>query len=416
MLAMHFDSVPMFAGIAVALWIPLSLAWMILVVKILSADEAKLRSFLRPMAAVAILFCIALIIPTDVLSDDAFRYRWDGWVTSHGVNPYVSAPLEHSPDLGSGWQNVSYGHMRTIYPPGAQLTFAGISLVAGQDPLLFKLWWLVILAALYMVLERLLRGNVQRIVLLRAVVLCPVILLNGLMDIHVDSIMALLTVIALVLYEQKHLTMSALILAAAISMKYVPFIALLFLLGQLTWRQRAIYILVVTVALSVLYAPFLGPHMFDSLATFTGKWQTNSALYTLLSSFIDDALIRPILGVAAFLSVCYIWLRHRSSPFFALSASLIALMLCSPVVHPWYLTLPLMLFALCPSRAVIAWGSTMAIYGMGLLLYKGDGVWFDHPIALALEFLPVMVALVTDVRKGPLLFRYEHRPDGIATA
>ncbi|MCX6140769.1 MAG: glycosyltransferase 87 family protein [Candidatus Kapabacteria bacterium] len=412
---MHFDRILSNAGIAIVLWIPLAIAWLILVLQIMRAEVLQLQKFLRPLALIALVSVTLLAIPTDILSDDAFRYRWDGWVTSHGHNPYASSPQNHQPDLGTAWQSVAYGHMRTIYPPGAQLVFAGISLVAGTDPLLFKLGWLLLLAAMYVSLERLLRHNIRRTVLLRAMILCPVVLLNGLMDVHVDSAMALLTAIALVFFERRQLAPSAVIIAIAVSMKFVPIVALPFLFVSLTWRQRAVYSSIVVVILGIIYAPFIGPHMFDSLATFAGKWQTNSAPYLALSHVMDDTMIRLTLAAVALISVVTIGVRYRASPLFALSTSLTVIMLCSPVVHPWYLTLPLILFALSPTRAVIAWGVSMIFYGMGLLTYKGDGVWIDHPIALVLEFLPVISALAIDLRKGPLLFRYEHRSDRVAT-
>lgn len=411
---MHFDNVPSFLGIAVALWVPLSLAWLILVLKILRTDETRLQAFLRPLGVIAIVSVAVLYLPTDILSDDAFRYRWDGWVTSHGINPYASAPNDPSLQLGSAWQSVSYRHMHTIYPPGAQLVFAGVSLFAGTDPHFFKIGWLLILILLYLTLERLFHDTVRRRVLLRAMVLCPVILLNGIMDIHVDSMMALLTVIALVLYERRHLKSSAVVLALAISLKFVPFIALPFLVVPLTWRQRAEYGMIAVVVLGAVCAPFLGPHMFDSLVTFANKWQTNSASYSVLSYYMDDGSIRLVLASVAFITVSVIWFRYRTSPIFALSASLTTLLLCSPVVHPWYLTLPLILFCLGPTRAVVAWGVTMCLYGIGLLAYKGNGVWYDHPVALAFEFLPVISALVIDLWKGPLLFRDKQGADRIA--
>lgn len=51
----------------------------------------------------------------------------------------------------------------------------------------------------------------------------------------------------------------------------------------------------------------------------------------------------------------------------------------------------------------------MCVYSVFYTTYKGDGVWFEHPIALAIEYIPVMFALARDIQRGPLLLRDEQR-------
>ncbi|MBK9184695.1 MAG: hypothetical protein IPM83_16780 [Ignavibacteria bacterium] len=98
------------------------------------------RALPRWAYGVVVIIMLALSVHRDVLSDDAYRYRWDGWVTSHGVNPYAHVPqdstLDHlafTTEDGIVYPDVvPYGHMHTIYPPGAQIILGSITLQFNQ--------------------------------------------------------------------------------------------------------------------------------------------------------------------------------------------------------------------------------------------------------------------------------------------
>ena len=98
--------------------------------------HGRLRMVLLGMAVAG----IGIALPfTDVMSDDALRYRWDGHVVAHGVNPYAAAPADpsmqrlairdsvHGIDYPA---DVTYPHIRTIYPSGMQLAVGLVSVVS----------------------------------------------------------------------------------------------------------------------------------------------------------------------------------------------------------------------------------------------------------------------------------------------
>ncbi|HKD75199.1 MAG TPA: hypothetical protein VKB76_06875, partial [Ktedonobacterales bacterium] len=67
------------------------------------------------------------------ISHDAYRYVWDAHLVLHGISPYTHTP--HDPSLASLrdaaiWPNVNWPDAPTIYPPGAQIFYVLISLIA----------------------------------------------------------------------------------------------------------------------------------------------------------------------------------------------------------------------------------------------------------------------------------------------
>ncbi len=75
----------------------------------------------------ALLFNLLLIPSRPTLSDDMYRYIWDGRIQAQGINPYRypsdAQQLAHLRD-DDIWRRMNRPSAMTIYPPGAQLVFA----------------------------------------------------------------------------------------------------------------------------------------------------------------------------------------------------------------------------------------------------------------------------------------------------
>ena len=87
------------------------------------------RGRLLLIVGFAIAFRGLLIFTQPVLSDDMYRYVWDGRVQAAGLNPYAFPPeaAEVSPLRdGEIWPLINRKWAVTIYPGGAQLTFAAL--------------------------------------------------------------------------------------------------------------------------------------------------------------------------------------------------------------------------------------------------------------------------------------------------
>ena len=73
------------------------------------------------------------------LSDDIYRYVWDGLVQQAGINPYHYPP--EAPELGflrdeTIFPMINRKSALTIYPPAAQLFFRAARLAVARP-----IWW-----------------------------------------------------------------------------------------------------------------------------------------------------------------------------------------------------------------------------------------------------------------------------------
>ncbi|MEM9862802.1 MAG: hypothetical protein AAF938_14360, partial [Myxococcota bacterium] len=87
----------------------------------------------RTTTALVALAGVPAALALPVLSDDVYRYLWDGHVLLSGVDPYAHAPA--SPPLAglrdADWARINHPVLATIYPPLAQGLFALGRLLGG---------------------------------------------------------------------------------------------------------------------------------------------------------------------------------------------------------------------------------------------------------------------------------------------
>ncbi len=86
--------------------------------------------------AVAVVLRLLALPLTPSLSDDVYRYLWDGRVAASGANPYLLTPDDESlaglrDDL---WTKTGHRDVATVYPPLALGMFAGAAVL--PEPLL----------------------------------------------------------------------------------------------------------------------------------------------------------------------------------------------------------------------------------------------------------------------------------------
>jgi hypothetical protein len=86
----------------------------------------------------ALLLRLPLLALPPSLSDDAWRYLWDGKVAAAGFNPYALAPAaeELAPLRDEVWQRLPHKEVPTVYPPLAVAAFS----IATRFPFPLLAW------------------------------------------------------------------------------------------------------------------------------------------------------------------------------------------------------------------------------------------------------------------------------------
>ena len=114
---------------------------------------ARRRWSRRAVLGLAVALRLAAVPMAPALSDDAYRYLWDGGLTAAGVSPYAARP--DAPELvrfrdvapTSEWYaRMNSPHYHTVYPPLSQAVFA-VAALAGSTPAAWLVLKSLLLAA-----------------------------------------------------------------------------------------------------------------------------------------------------------------------------------------------------------------------------------------------------------------------------
>ncbi len=108
-------------------WWAVAAGWAVLLGGLAARRRGPERAGVVVVLVAGALFRVVLVPTPPVLSDDLYRYLWDGRVQAAGISPYRYAPA--APELAPlrddlVWPGINRKPVRTIYPPLAQAVFA----------------------------------------------------------------------------------------------------------------------------------------------------------------------------------------------------------------------------------------------------------------------------------------------------
>jgi len=321
------------------------------------------------LLVVALAARVALLPVKPTLSDDVYRYVWEGRVVAHGGNPYRQNPLD--PALVSLRDReihprINHPELATIYPP---LGLAGFALVSSISPTVWamKLW--IVLHDLVIVWV-LLRWSRERGVgpwPALAYAWNPLVLIEYAGQGHNDPTALLGLVLALYWCERRPLA-SAVALALGSLVKLAPLIALPFLLVRWPNRARALALGVLVLGLGFFWGQTRGQD--SGLLAYWHSWLNNELLFHYLALVTGD-LARWI-AITIVASVIGVALSRKLDPASGARLATRTAFLVSPVAHPWYLGWVLVYEPLGPSLPWLLLSAT-AILSYGVLVPPLEG-------------------------------------------
>jgi alpha-1,6-mannosyltransferase len=360
--------------------------------------------------------------------DDFWRYQWEGKIQQAGFNPYVNAPddpqLEQVRAEFPAWHKINHRDFRAIYPPGAELIFAGLSRIS-DSALLYKL---LFAAADIGAIAVLLRFPVAAVYDRRSLLPIgghrpplqnqayanaawyawnPLVVYSFAGAAHFDSLMILPMIAGIVFLtrvesetDSRRKWWFALAASAAfgiaISIKLVP--ALLLLCCVFALGYRAIT-LVVSAAIPLLLSLFYGyPKIpiWESLRRFAHVTRLNDLFWWLIEETVwpnphqKNYHYNVILFIAvAVISLAFYWSWKRGM-LWALGAALIL----SPVLHPWYCT---WILPLATWRRAYAW-HVLSVTLFAYYLFWNERLfalpWHSEPWLRAIIAVPPLAAVL----------------------
>jgi len=351
-----------------------------------------------------LVFGAPLIFAPPLLSDDIYRYLWEGRVWLEGFNPYLFAPddpaLAHLRD--DLWANVNNKPLGSIYPPFSQLLFVVAAGLGG------KVWTAKLLALAVHVFSVAMLARVSnepRASL--AIALNPLLLSEAALSGHLDILCGVALLVTAWALSQHRFARAGIAACAAVGLKVVGLVAL----PLFARRPRMLFPTALTSAL--LLVPLVGfrPPVDPVSGTgqFATRWRGNESVFAMIDQVSRElfaegsaGLVARLVVVLIMLALCAVAVHRRVPPMQATRTLVWALLLLSPQVHPWYLAWLLPLEVVAGGVAGLVWSAAVLCAYAPLDQWVTQGVW-DMPLWLhVFEYSVVAVALIVDPRRPNL--------------
>lgn len=293
-----------------AVWFLVSLAlglWFLVVAWRLRDSDVPVAVLIGVAVALRL---VAVGLPLS-LSDDVFRYVWDGRVAAAGFNPYELTPDDPSltelrDDL---WERVAHRDVETVYPP-VSIYFFGLASATGAPVVVWKsflvgvdlssCWLMLMLARRYNVASGRTVGYLWN----------PLVVVEICGMGHVDGLAILPLLLAAwwlmrsddqpAPHEGWRSGLAALALAVAALVKIVPVLAMAPWAGLS--RRKWVFLIVSAVALLAVSLPVVlsSGGLPPGLWTYGVSWEYNGPLFEPLWRLFDaahvDAAAKVVLG------------------------------------------------------------------------------------------------------------------------
>jgi alpha-1,6-mannosyltransferase len=354
----------------------------------------------------ALLFRLTLLPLAPTLSNDPYRYHWDGQVQLAGYNPYIVSP----DTLAVGTRVTPTGHrlpahdMPNIYPPLMELLFRfAARFLPGI--IAFKLPFFLADVLAVLLLAACLRNSEHRDFRLAIYAWNPLVVVEFAGTGHSDSL-AIAAVLAAVLIIRTRIGVSTLLLAAAALLKVFPVMLFPLWLRRAGWPRtwlswRAGFASAgLAVACFWPYRAALGK-IPATLAYFTAHWQNNNAsLWMALSAFSGMPVWASGVGEGIVAGIALWAAARRLEPQRAAYLIFGAILLFTPNAYPWYFTWIIPFLCFFPNPAWLLLTILQFLSYQVLIGYAILHEWQWSPLMIALEYVPFYAWLLWDVIRG----------------
>ena len=376
-------------------------------------------------AAIILRIGAAFIMPS--LSDDVYRFIWDGQLIVNGQNPLLTTPDNFLLTLNNSNANylylqqlhdlINHPQFYTCYPPLMQGVFIVAAFFGGSSIFISIVIIKLIVAiadcvAIYFIIKILQKINTDvKLVVLYA--LNPLVIVEGAGNAHFEVMQVALLAISIYLIIKNKFTVSAVFFGLAIVTKLLPLLLLPFVIRLLGFK-KGIYFSLTAVGVAVLlFLPFIATGSVQgfvkSIDLYFQDFEFNASLYYLARevgwwfkgynyiSFIGPFLMVIFLSIYA---VIFFVKRTLSLKEFALQSLIILSMyyFFATTVHPWYI-INLLPFALMANKKyAFVW---MAIAFLSYNAY-GNINFKENYYLVGLEYLVVIFALFYSFKKDKI--------------
>lgn len=354
-------------------------------------------SNIRFLISLAVLFRLLFVFAIPNLSQDFYRFIWDGRMILEGLNPYLFTPesfilnnqfpVVQAQELYNGMGALNGSHLSN-YTPLNQLFFTIAGLLAGKSILgSVIIMRLIIIAAdfgtLYFGKKLLNKLNIP-VHNIFWYLLNPFIIIELTGNLHFEGIMIFFLVWSLYLLQTKKWKVAAIVFACSVSVKLIPLIFLpLFYQffvsknSESKWNisikgigELFVFYGIVCAITIITFIPFYNSKLLTNYTNTVSLWfqqfEFNASFYYIareigytFRGYNEIAIIGKFIPIVVIgIIMLFTFFRKNKSMIELITTMLLVLSFyyfMSTTVHPWYLATLLILSIFTKYKFPLVW-------------------------------------------------------------
>lgn len=346
---------------------------------------------IRFLTVLALLFRFVFLFSIPNLSQDFYRFIWDGELVGHFMNPYLNVPntlieqpdliISNAQELHKGMGNLSANHFSN-YAPLNQFIFALAALLGGKSILgsVIVMRSIIILAdiGIFYFGRKLLININQSPRLIFWYFLNPLVIIELTGNLHFEGVMLFFFVWAIYLLSVHKWQWAAFVYACSISVKLVPLLFLPLFLNHFKFKKAVLFYTIIIATSLLLFAPFYSSEFVTNYSKTIGLWfsnfEFNAGLYNIIKQIGAAFNIKPwelikiygkIIPILTIVAVFLFTFSRKNKNLSTLLTSMLWVLtlyyLISPTVHPWYVIFLVALTAFTKYRFAVIWSALIVL-------------------------------------------------------
>ncbi len=353
-------------------------------INITNPDE----SLIKKGIVISVLFRFSLLLMLPNLSDDYFRFIWDGRLFAHGINPFTVMPssfIRSDEALSTGLGQDLFSSMNsqeyyTIYPPVLQFIFRLSTILFPTNILgAVVIMRLIIIAAeagSIFLLDSILRKLQLPLKNVLLYALNPLVIIELSGNLHFEALMIFFLLLSVHLLWRKQLIIAAFIFALAVCSKLLPLMFLPLLIKQIGIKKSIQFYLICGISCILLFAPFVDRQFLSdissSLQLYFQKFEFNASIFYIIRWIGFQTHGYDVIGISgillSFITTAAIIIfsafqkRKGIVPFFnGMLFCITSYFIFTTTVHPWYITTLVALCTVTTIRFPLVWSGLIVL-------------------------------------------------------
>ena len=362
----------------------------------------------KQILLIGLLFRLAFLVTIPNLSDDYFRFIWDGHLAVNGVNPYDYLPTEVAiefPNKGELLAGMNSPNYYSVYPPFTQAIYAfGVWLSPNSilgNIIVLRLLIIASECISFLLIRDILKKNNLQLKNVTLYFFNPLCIIEFVGGLHFEAFVILFLSLSIWLIQKKRTVFSAISWAIAIGLKLMPLLLVAAFIRKIKLKNALLFYFTLGTVSLLFFIPLMNWESWynfkSSIDLYFKTFEFNASLYYLIRELgISIFGYNPIQTVGPILSkitigiMLLLQLRKKKlegKPFFEVMLfSLLAYYLFASIVHPWYVGMLVFFSVFTSYRFAILWSF------LAFLSYNAysNAIYQENLALIAIEYVIVL--------------------------